>query len=264
MKKLTIHEIQQLKGKRKLTAIFTREPDEAVAAAAAGIDILVTLTTYLKPIRRAVPDTFLMAAPFPFKQFDPSNEAAVRAGNAAMEDGADAIYCDCANMERVAALANCRIPVFGHVGFVPYRAHWTGGPRAFGRTAAEALQVYRHVKAYEAAGAVGVEMELVVDRVAAEITKRTKLSVNSLGSGPGCDMQYLFATDVLGTNKGHVPRHAKQYVDLNPEYDRLQKIMTEALTRFREEVTSGAYPEPRHIIEVKEDEFTQFMAGIEK
>ena len=35
-----------------------------------------------------------------------------------------------------------------------------------------------------------------------------------MGSGTGCDAQYLFAEDILGYNKGHIPRHAKVYSDI--------------------------------------------------
>lgn len=263
MKKLTVYEIFQLKGKRQLTEIYTEKPEEAAAANDAGIDLIVTLSTCAKEIRKAAPNTFLTVAPFPITLLDPSNETAIRISTQCMDEGADAIYCASASMERVAALSSVRIPVVGHVGFIPYRANWIGGPRAIGKTSTEAVQVYRHVKAYEAAGAIGVEMELVPHRVATEISKRTKMCVISMGSGTGCDAQYLFATDILGTNKGHIPRHSKKYANLAPEYDRLQKVMTDAFGQFKDEVASGAYPEARHNLEVKDGEFANFMAGLD-
>jgi 3-methyl-2-oxobutanoate hydroxymethyltransferase len=161
-------------------------------------------------------------------------------------------------------MADVKVPVIGHVGYIPYRQNWIGGPRAIGKTAQEALQVYRHTKAYEAASAIGIEMELVPDRVAAEISKRTTMCVISMGSGTGCDAQYLFATDILGTNKGHVPRHAKQYANLQPEYERLRKVMTDAFSQFKQEVDSGAYPESGHVVGVKDNEFTKFMDGLQQ
>lgn len=263
MKKLTVHEMFQLKGKRQLTEIYTDKPEEAAAAEAAGIDMIVTITGAAIAIRKAAPNVFLVTAPIPFSLFNPSDDAAIRTGQEAMDAGADAIYCGCHNLERIAAMASVHIPVIGHVGYVPYLRHWIGGPRSFGKTAPEALQMYRRVKDYEAAGAIGVEMELVPHRVAAEISKRTKMCVISMGSGTGCDAQYLFATDILGTNKGHVPRHAKQYANLRAEYDRLQKLMTDAFAQFKDEVATGAYPESRHNLEVPEAELAQFLAGLD-
>jgi 3-methyl-2-oxobutanoate hydroxymethyltransferase len=263
MKKLTVHEIFQLKGKRQLTEIYTDKPEEAAAAAEAGIEMIVTISRFAKEIRKAAPEVFLVSAPYPFAPFYPSDEAAIRTGQEEMDAGADAVYCGCHNLDRVAAMASVHIPVIGHVGYIPYLRHWIGGPRSFGKTAPEALQIFKRVKDYEAAGAIGVEMELVPHRVATEISKRTKICVISMGSGNGCDAQYLFATDILGTNKGHVPRHAKQYANLAPEYERLQKIMTGAFAKFKDDVATGAYPEAQHNLEISQPDLDKFIAGLE-
>ena len=260
MAKLTIYEIRKQKGKRQFTEIFTAKPEEAAAANDAGIDMIVTTSAAAKEVRKAAPNVFLIIAPS--GRFSSSNEAAINLGLDAMELGGDAIYCGTHSLERIRAMADVRIPVIGHVGFIPYRTNWIGGPRAIGKTADEALEVHRHTKAYEAAGAIGVEMELVPHRVATEIAQRTSLCVISMGSGNGCDAQYLFAEDILGTNKGHVPRHAKQYVNLQPEYDRLRGLMQQAFTEFHREVTTGAFPDPKRTVEVKQDEFTRFLTGL--
>ena len=41
-----------------------------------------------------------------------------------------------------------------------------------------------------------------------------------------------FSTDLLGTNTGHVPRHAKQYADLNAEMERIQQMRVDAFARY--------------------------------
>ena len=87
----------------------------------------------------------------------------------------------------------------------PYRSSWFGGFKAVGKTAKEALDVYEKTLAYQEAGAIAVEMEVVPHQVASEISKRVDILVISMGSGAGCDAQYLFATDILGSNTGHVP-----------------------------------------------------------
>ncbi len=50
-----------------------------------------------------------------------------------------------AGSARSAFLADEHIPVVGHVGLVPSRATWTGGFRAVGKTADEALALYRRM-----------------------------------------------------------------------------------------------------------------------
>jgi 3-methyl-2-oxobutanoate hydroxymethyltransferase len=58
--------------------------------------------------------------------------------------------------------------------------------------------LFEEIKGYEAAGAVAVEIEVVPVEVANEISKRVNILLWSMGSGPGCDAQYLFAEDILG------------------------------------------------------------------
>ena len=75
----------------------------------------------------------------------------------------------------VETLAREGVPVIAHVGLVPPKATWAGGMRAVGRTADQALQVYRDSKDFESAGAFALEMEVVPARVAAEITRRVSV-----------------------------------------------------------------------------------------
>lgn len=59
------------------------------------------------------------------------------------------------------------------------------------------------------------------------------------------------------------PRHAKTQGDLAAECDRLRGIMTEAFTEFAADVRGGAFPEPRHLLEVDGAEVVRFGAGRE-
>jgi hypothetical protein len=111
--------------------------------------------------------------------------------------------------------------------------------------------------ALEAAGCIAIELECVPAKVAAEITKRTKMMVFGMGSGPDTDGQFVFAEDLLGTNDGHVPRHAVTYASM----------MTDAvnhLRQYKDDVISGAYPTAKHSIikSLPEEEFAGFMDAI--
>ena len=105
----------------------------------------------------AKPDVFLVNAAA--GRMSLSDDEAIRIGLEAMDTGANALYTATHSMKRVEAMADVGIPVIGHVGFVPSRTNWIGGPRAVGKTADEALKVYQATKAYENAGAIGVEMK---------------------------------------------------------------------------------------------------------
>ena len=256
MPKITVHEIRAAKGNRQLTEIFTMDPVEAAAANAAGIDFIVTLAGNVPSIRAAAPDVFLIGATTANAKY--SDADAIRDAVSVMDKGADGIYTG-TSFDRVRAISKEWIPVFGHVGLVPYRNTYVGGMRAVGKTVDEAMDVYETTKGYEDAGAIGVEMEVVPHQIASEISKRTSICVISMGSGDGCDAQYLFAEDILGTNTGHVPRHAKQYANLAPKLDALQQERIKAFTSFKNDVQSGAYPEAGHQVNAKPEVLEGFL-----
>jgi 3-methyl-2-oxobutanoate hydroxymethyltransferase len=84
-----------------------------------------------------------------------------------------------------------------------------------------------------------------------------------MGSGGGT-IQYLFATDVLGTNTGHIPRHAKVYGNIGKEEVRVQRLRVEAFKALQEEVRNRVYPEEKHMLKIKDQEFATFLKGLKK
>jgi 3-methyl-2-oxobutanoate hydroxymethyltransferase len=258
--RMTVGDLRALKGKRQLTMLFVDTLDEAAAAAAAGIDVLSIIEPVWSPaMREAAGDCFVQVGLIYGERC--TYEDYLRAAHAGLMTGGDAFYC-AASLETIGKLAAEGIPIVGHVGLIPARATWTGGFRAVGKTAAQALEVYQHVKQLEAAGAVGAEIEVVPARVAAEISKRTKLILLSMGAGAGADAQYLFAEDVLGYSRGHQPRHAKVYRNFRVEYDRLQRERIAAFKEFRADVETGVYPEEKHLVPIADAEFKAFMKGL--
>lgn len=254
MAKLTIYDIKQAKGKRQLAQVFVTSMDEARACEDAGMDMICTMGGNVSSFRSVAPNVFMIAA----IDCGATEDDAVRAGLQATGSGADAIYCGIST-DRVKVMAREHIPVVGHVGLVPYRATLYGGLRAVGKTAEEAMQVYRDTKAYEEAGALGVEMEVVPHQIAAEISKRVSIACISMGAGTGCDVQYLFACDVLGTHDGHYPRHAKKYRDLRIELEKIQAERVAAFKEYTDDVHAEAYPEPAQLVEANPDELAKFQ-----
>ena len=74
----------------------------------------------------------------------------------------------------------------------------------------------------------------------------------------------LFAEDVLGQNRGHMPRHSKVYRNFAAEFDRLQAERISAFTEFAANVQTGAYPKDAHIIRMKPEELEKFMRAIDR
>jgi len=68
---------------------------------------------------------------------------------------------------------------------------------------------------------------------------------------------------VLGTNTGHIPRHAKVYGQIGKEEARVQQLRVEAFKALRDEVHSGAYPEEKHTLKIKSEEHAAFLKSLD-
>src|SRR5438552_8142028 len=95
-KKYSIHDLRQLKGKRCLTHIHVKSPEEAAAAEAAGIDLLscsfdtTAAQAPLPLLVAAAPKSFISAST-PHGMASP--EEAIRNGCRALELAASSVYC---------------------------------------------------------------------------------------------------------------------------------------------------------------------------
>jgi 3-methyl-2-oxobutanoate hydroxymethyltransferase len=263
MGKPTVRDLIEAKGRRKLVLTTAFDRWTAAAAEAAGVDMILAWGGNLEHTRwvldavcSGAPNT-LIGTGLPLAEAYSSEDAALRLAGEVQAMGADIIYCSGLVPERFTPLCRQKYPCCGHVGYLPVQNTWFGGPRAVGKTSEEALKVLDDVLALQDAGVIGVEMECVPSRVAAEITRRTDILVFSMGSGPDCDGQFLFTEDLLGTNTGHYPRHSRTYTRFFDE-------AVKALTRYREDVESGAYPEARHTIRIQDQEFDRFMELVEQ
>lgn len=259
---LTIRDLRALKGVRQIAFVQVTRQEEAIAAAEAGMDMIGTgFRPHTRDFPRAVPQTHFQFG-LEWGRHASATEA-LREAMEAMQCGAQSIYC-AMSPSVIEVLAHEGVPAIAHVGLVPPKATWTGGFKAVGKTAEQALKLWCEVRDFENAGAFAVEIEVVPAPLAAEITRRTSLLTISLGSGAGCDAQYLFSSDLLGENRGHFPRHAKAYRNFAAERDRMQ---TERIAAYREyiaDIQNGAFPEPRHLVAMSEAEFDGFRETLEK
>jgi 3-methyl-2-oxobutanoate hydroxymethyltransferase len=276
-KKLTVLDIQNLKGKEQIIMTASNEGWIARAAEEAGVHILRcwgwgtaqvpfnddetqarNLVDTLKYLRRFAPSLIINPL-MPPAMISPSDEEAIRWGCLAMSGSADIVLMLGVSPQRIEAVAKQKIPVFGHVGLTPiWYTQWTGGYVGVGKTAETALQIYKDALAYQEAGAAMLTIELTPHQVTAEIAKRLRIPVISIGAGPGADGQELVVVDLLGLLPGSLPRHAKKYRNF---YD-------EAVSAFREfgnDVISGAFPaKEKNALSMKDEEFDRFLEGMER
>ena len=274
--KLTVKDLLEKKGKQKLTELYVTNALEAYASEQAGIDILIagfnkeTLRTgaptnkwfrdaHISDIRKAAPNTFMI---YGIRQYS-SKEQAIDGALAARDNGADAVYCG-NSPPFIEALRKEGLPAVSHIGLIPYKSTWTGGFKAVGKDADSAVKVYQDALAYDQAGAIGLEVECVPDRVAEKITKDVNLLTLSMGSGPNCDVEFLFIQDVIGTNTDKVPRHAKVFKNTNKSYEKLLDDTLEGVKNFITDVNNKEFPTPKNIVGIEDEEYEKFLDRIEK
>jgi 3-methyl-2-oxobutanoate hydroxymethyltransferase len=274
MAKPTIGELLAGKGKRQLTMTNATDYNTALAAAEAGIDIISGRGMYDEQQIGLVLDQIVKAAPnaviacnLPATIAYVSDSEAIRAAMIARDHGADIIYSSGNTLSRFEAMADVGINCGGHVGLVPIRSSREGGIGARGKTLDQAIRIYEETVAYQNAGAIIVEMECVAADIATEISKRVDILVMSLGSGRGCDGQFLFSADMLGFHEprypgmgkpyeGPLPRHAKRYANVFEEAKR-------GFTAFKDEVANGEFPSADHLIRVDPSVVDAFRSAVD-
>jgi 3-methyl-2-oxobutanoate hydroxymethyltransferase len=153
----------------KISMLYVTTPDEVVAAA--GITMLsIEGWVFDAAMREAAGDCFVQVG-LPYGGWGSFNGRALATAadylHAALHYaalGGDAYYCS-ASYDIQKTLADNHIPVVAHIGLIPSYISWTGW-RAVGKTADEALALWRHTQKLEEIGVFGAELEVVPDRVA--------------------------------------------------------------------------------------------------
>lgn len=261
----TVKHLQDLKGKAVLTETMPFTTSEAAAAEEAGIDTLKVKFDPANPadaiaMRKAAPHTFMTFC-IGLTKIATADEA-VRAGYVAMEAGADGIMCQW-GPKFIRAVADAGIPVEAHAGLVPRLSTWTGGLRAVGKTTEEAIWIFEQIQAFEEAGAWAVEVEVIPAQLLAEISSRTQLVTSSIGAGSGGDIQFMFAEDILGNHAPPFPRHTKQYRNLYKLEQAMQVERVEGFRDYIDDVKSGTFPGPKHIVNAPEGLIAQFRSAVD-
>lgn len=208
-----------------------------------GHDTTVPTTTdELIPLTRAVvraAQRALVVADLPFGSYESGTDDALHTAVRFMkETGAHAVKLEggVRSAPQIQRLVQSGIPVMAHIGYTPQSEHGLGGHVVQGR--GEGRQSFLDdAKAVEEAGAFAVVIEMVPEALAAEVTQMLHIPTIGIGAGNGTDGQILVWTDLLGVNTGRLPRFVRQYANLGEH-------MVSAVSAWRDDVRSGAFPGP--------------------
>lgn len=210
-----------------------------------GYDSTVPVTVdELIPLARAVVGATRRAfvvADMPFGSYELSPEQALQTAFRFMkETGAHAVKLEggVRSAEQIRRIVDAGIPVMAHIGFTPQSEHQIGGHVIQGRGEGEEALIADAI-AVEQAGAFSVVLEMVPSAVAKRVTETIRIPTIGIGAGRETSGQILVWTDFAGMNPGRYPKFVKKYADLCG-------VLTDAVTAFRADVASGAYPAPEH------------------
>ncbi len=238
----TVRDLQDLKGSG--TTLSMSNPANAAeleVCVEAGIDLLVVWAEQLEECRRIAPSQF-MGIGSTWKEFGTSDEILAHAVDL-MGRGGD-VYYTLRSYEVIEKLANEGIPVQSHIGLIPTFSHHAGGLRAYGRTAAEAMEIWQTIRRLEDAGCFAVEVECIAEEFLPAVNDKTSLVTFSLGSGRGGDAVFSFVADVCGeaSEEARPPKHAHAFGDVGRLHRQIHTERVAAMSEFHDETRAGAFP----------------------
>lgn len=212
-------------------------------------------------VRRGAPETYIIGD-MPFGSYHESTEDAVRnAVRFIKESGVDAVKLEggVAVADKIRAISNAGIVVFGHIGLTPQSSAAMGGFKVQGKNLESAKAIIEDAIAVYKAGARTLLLEGVPEETASFIHRILPIPVYGIGAGSDCDGQVLLAADALGVYKNFTPKFAKKYCNIG-------EIATEGMKDYIDEVRNGKFPSDEHKYKFTGDreEFEKFLEEYEK
>ena len=150
--------------------------------------------------------------------------------------GAHGVKIEGNKPEIIKALLNENIPVMGHVGLLPQTAEKY---RVRGKEKAEAEKIFSEALELDELGVFTIVLECIPESLAKKITETVEIPTIGIGAGKYCDGQVLVINDMLGLDESFTPKYLKRYANLS-------HVIEQAVTRFKEEVLDGKYPDKEH------------------
>lgn len=269
-KKKSVTEIMAMKAAgTKITMLTAYDASMAAMLAGCGVDVLLVgdslgmvvlgydstvpvtmdeMIHHAAAVRRGAPAAFVIGD-MPFGSYQSgARDAILNGARFLKEAGCDAVKLEgglesCAT---VTAMVRAGIPVMGHIGLTPQTASQLGGYKVQGRDLESARTLLESARGLQEAGAFGLVLECIPEQLAAIISQALVIPTIGIGAGVHCDGQVLVTHDLLGMFEKFVPSFIKTYTSLSP-------LIRENVTRYTEEVRSGAFPDEAHSFTAKTD-----------
>ncbi len=235
---------------------------DAVGTVGNGRSEAVSVTTdemiyHTRAVRNGAKHS-LVVTTLPFGSYNRVEDALHNATRLVKEGGADGVHLEGTRQagSLVQAIVSAGIPVMGHIGVTKQKIVQAGRIQLPGRTAEAAQEIIGDALEMARAGAFALVLECLPVRLAEIITRSLDIPTISIGSGMHCDGQGLVTQDMLGLYKEMSPRFLKVYADLT-------QTIVGALTDFRQEVESGAFPTAQHSYVIDDKELSKLVTQLQ-
>ncbi|CAB4432847.1 unnamed protein product [Rhizophagus irregularis] len=277
--KVTINTIQKLyKSKEPITVLTAHDYPTGLFVEKAGIEICLVgdslgmvalgyqntspitmeeMLHHCRAVTRGAKSSFLVGdMPFGSYETSPTNALKnairfVKEGNmegVKLEGGSEML-------ETIQKITRIGIPVMGHIGLTPQRQSSLGGYKLQGNTADKAKKLIEDAKSLQEAGCFAIVLEAIPEPIATCVTKILRIPTIGIGAGAGTNGQVLVQQDMLGIFDRFMPRFCKHYA-------KLDKIVTDAIKTYREEVKTGVFPAKEHSYPMEKEEYEKFIQFI--
>jgi 3-methyl-2-oxobutanoate hydroxymethyltransferase len=187
-----------------------------------------------------------------------AKEDALRNGAIYHSAGADSLLPMGINNETLKFMADNYCTIYGHVGAI---SGWQtlgafGGYKRLGKTAEEALKVYKMAYEYQENGMKAMSIELVPIEVSNIVAKKMRVPVIGIAAGGACDGSEMVDADLFGLMASPAS-HAKTY-------GYLMEFATKVYGEWANDVRTAAYPTDDCGVHMDEKELEKFVDMVDK
>ncbi len=212
--------------------------------------------SHSQAVRRGAPNTFVIGD-MPFGSYQTSvSEAQKNAIRFLKEADVDAIKLEGGRRvtDKIKAISDAGIVVFGHIGLTPQSSGQLGGFKAQGRTVDSARELIKDAIAVEEVGALAILLEAIPPELTEFISQKLSIPVYSIGAGLECDGQLIICGDMLGQFEAFSPKFVKKYANL-------AEIIKTAFREYVSDVKGKKFPEKKHSYPIKDslDDFKKLF-----
>ncbi|MGN0092448.1 MAG: 3-methyl-2-oxobutanoate hydroxymethyltransferase [Alistipes sp.] len=256
---VTTLRLKEMKGRgEKISMLTSYDFSMATIVDAAGIDVILVgdsaanvmagyettlpitldqMIYHARSVTRAVKRA-LVVVDMPFGTYQGDSQAALDSAIRIMkETEADAVKMEGGEeiLDSIKRILSAGIPVMGHLGLTPQSIHKFGTYTVRAKEEAEAQRLLHDAHLLEEAGCFSIVLEKIPATLATQVSQELSIPTIGIGAGVGTDGQVLVIHDMLGINKGFSPRFLRRYADLH-------EVMSDAVSRYIEDVKSGDFP----------------------